>query len=504
VERGLITRLMPAGVPSNMLGNVDNELSGPAILDNDTYAHLSTFAEEENYGQALTMAAQQSQTDMLKSVPTQNVTLDTRSTRWTITAASDGLSDTGNITANLASALCVKLNTTRVRGQIQMTFPATVADTNFIVAPIFPLQGFYFGLNVGSNSTSIQDEGTSQDQPILLSMEIARKDFHHSKLIRVNHDNADMRFNPVTPNNLTVPLAGGTVIVEFEFRPTCPLFACEKVWPPSIPLKMKVNWNVTTMANLFTPLGGATRPTITTKIYDIISDEIQLNPILTSHLQASFMSAPTTNMDLMLKSMRNGSPANELFDETFGIGGSYDISKIAAIYQFPQSRLSSHSIAGSSFDIHPVMNGSARPAMIVIAMPGAVAAGVASSLYATNVFTSLQILYDGRTVYDQPLLPFQMYSETLKSVNSGFWTSNVSSTEYYQYDSWNSTYSFIVLKTGPSHNEEDIQPARSTQLEIRASYATLAGPSTVRVGLFFDQTLLVLKNNTVVSSLPIF
>lgn len=535
------------GQPANLLAGVDAGLAGPPILDNDTFAHLSTFAEEDSVSQALTLAAQQSQTDMLKAVPTQNVTLDTRSTRWVLTSARDDISDVGSITANLASAQVVKLNTTRVRGMIRLHLDAAVPAGDYAYYPptAFPLQGFTMGLKVGSNGTSIQDIGTQDDQIVLTSMEYYSRDAAGSRIKCVNssQDN-DMLNGATAAHSFFITKSDGlpfTEDFEFEFRPTCALFACEKAWPPSIPLKLQINWTPQTLAKLLqSPTNDQGVPTspapaMGIKIYDIISDEITLNPALTAHLQMQFLSAPTTNMDLMLKSMRNGAPANKYFDETFGIGDQLDMNKIAAIYQFPIPRLTTFNISGSSCDVYAVMNGNPRPNKIVIAssikIPGS-APGPNS--FATPSLKTLQILYDGRTVYDQPLTTFQMYTETLKAVGGGYLSASrpislrdyrgatitpqaygYINTSYSTYSGWAgytgtpSTNAYIVLKVGPSHNDEDIQPARATQLEIRATYDPIdinlnpGGTALLRVGLFYDQTMLVMKNNTVIPALPI-
>ncbi len=499
---------MPAGVPQNLLAQADESIRGPSMIDADTYASLATFAEENDYGQALTLATQQSQTDMLKATPTQNVIYDTRSTQWTITAATDGLTTTNEVTANLASALCVRLNKTVIRGKMLVEIPATADARTYVWGPLSPATGITMGVQVGTNQQQIQDIGTTQDQPILLAMELMRKNTRAcrvkcvTELAQASFAGGDYEYKTFVSTAATAT----NFTMEFELRPTSGLFTCEKVWNPSTPLRLRFQYSPTTLANILRPSDdNTTTPVISLQIYDVISDEVQLNPIITEHLQMAFTSAPATNMDLMLKSMMKGGPGRALFDETFGVGSSFDITKVAAIHQFPVGRVSTHSVQGGSFDIYPVMNGSARPVMIDICVfaPFTLSSKVYSNtLFAKQVLDNLQVLYDGRTVWSKPLTAFQTYTQSVKSVNAGYVTDKAL---YPTYAEWQDGFAHIVIKTGPSHNDEDIQPARATQLELRGTYSAATYPSAfeIRVGLFYDQTLLTLKNNTCVATLPI-
>lgn len=507
---GIFTRYQDISQPNNLLAGANANISGPPMLDNETFTHLTTFAEEDSTAQALTLAAQRSQTDMLEAVPTQNVTLDTRTTRWTITSEQDVLTTSADLKANLASALVVKLNTTRVRGSITLAFPGTAtANDKYLLCPVFPIQGFSFGLRVGGNSTVVQDVATQEDQGILMSMEATRKNFTDQKVPKMIVGKPGFLFNPDGSNTFSVA-GGGQVIVEFEMRPNCALFACEKAWAPSVPLQLTVRWTPTLLQRLCTPIGTAPALTsIQARVSDIVSDEIQLNAILTKHLQMHFLTSEATNMDLVVRNLAGGSAASQLFDQTFGMGTGFDMGKISAIYQYPVSRLATFTITGNSFDIFPVTNGSARPSMIVIKFPGNEGVTTdttpnAETLYSQNIMSSLQLLYDGRTYFDQPLTAFQMYAETVRNIGGGYVADFKQ--KYFAPDVWNDHYCYIVLKTGPSHNDNDIQPARATQLELRGTLtaAIPAGKSIlIHVGLFYDQTLLIMKNNTAISSLPI-
>lgn len=510
VHKGILTRAMVApeeGVPANYLGNADALISGPSILDGDTYAQLTTYNEDNDLGRAFTMAVQQSQTDMLKAVPTQNVTQDTRSTKWTLTQATDALSDSGSSVANLASAAPVKLFTTRIRGSVQVTIPATAAvgDNTYLLAPIFPLQGMSFGLEIGANASVVQDRGTSSDQPTLLSMMMARKTFRNQEIISIV---SDANFYPATDaaTVLSSQTTESIFTVQFECRPTAGIFQCEKVWPPSIPLKLYIDWSPNSLKDLVNPAAGntGTGAVIKMQITDIISDEVILNPLILDHMQMSFMAAPATNMDIMLRNMRKGQAGQELYDHTFG--GQVDQSQMAAIFQYRVQRLSRFTVSGGSFDVFPVTNGSARPTEVVVIVPKHVsyptnAQKFGSNLYATNILTSLQLIYDGKNYWHQPQNNFQMYSSSLKSVGANY----ILDKNWFPYDT--KSFDFIVFKTGPSHNSEDVQPARSTQMELRGTWdASIPQYTqfTLFVGLFFDQTAIALKNNTIIQSLPIF
>jgi hypothetical protein len=235
------------------------------------------------------------------------------------------------------------------------------------------------------------------------------------------------------------------------------------------------------------------------------------------YIMNHFATGPLTNMNQLAQARTLNDAA--LYDPTFGIP-SYNPANISAIYQFETSRLSTHSISGNNFQFHPVLNGSARPKRIVLGFPHAKTAYSSSAFPNAdgNTFlNSLQILYNGQTVWDEPFIPLSdvtgntptgsllpLYGEVRRNVGDQNNNGNDTSS-YWNYQRWIGDAFWIVVKIGPSHNDLEIQPNEAAPVEVRGSFAGTLPPNyNIRVGLFFDQTMLLQKNNTAIFSLPIY
>jgi len=245
------------------------------------------------------------------------------------------------------------------------------------------------------------------------------------------------------------------------------------------------------------------------RIHTIRSEEIYLEPSMRTYIMNHFETGPLTNMNQLANARTMNSAA--LFDPTFGIP-QYNAANIGAIFQFDVHRLSSHAISGSAFQIHPVLNGSARPKMLVLAIPNPNLPYSGTLTPATGcTLQTLQILYNGQTVWDEPysqvtdvnnnMLPLYAESARYAGCDRGIGPKK----PWFNYESWFADRGWIVINLAPSHNENEIQPNSSAPIEIRGTFTTAVPQGlNIRVGLFFDQTMLLQKNNTAIFSLPIY
>lgn len=507
------------------LSTISQTGTEPFLGGEHTALHeLTSYADDLNQAQALTDAVRASRTDMTAAVPAQKYVEDTRNSKWTITNTNQGFSDQGFSTAYLSSAQCVDLKTTRLTGSISISQPGLgAAPTNadfYMLADALPLMCFTYGIQIGQNGNVLQDPGTSSDQFWLTQMRLAKKNFRKSDLVYSWNMPPDPEFNFATlpATYATAPLSYASTIpatnaasvttITFTIRPTHSFFNIVKTWPPCIPLKLTISWNPSLLATLIKGFGAAAAAaktaTITLQIHTIRSEEIYLEPSVRQYIMNHFEVGPLTNMN-QLALARTMNRAT-LFDPTFGIP-QYNAANIGAIFQFEVFRLSSHAISGNQFQIHPVLNGSARPTFIVIGIPHQ------TRLYSSNLsnLQSIQVLYNGQTVWDEPyiiqtnannnLLP--LYAETARHADAErglaeqkFW---------WSYDTWFADHGWIIVNIAPSHNSAEVQPNSSAPVEIRGQFIN-APPENLnlRVGLFFDQTMLLQKNNTAIFSLPIY
>lgn len=504
--------------------------------EHTAYHELTSYADDVNQAQALTEAIKASRTDMTAAVPAQKYIEDTRNSKWTITNTSQGFATQGTTTAYLSSAQCVDLKTTRITGSVQITTPALAgaAATDFYILPSgFPLMCFTYGLQIGQNGNVLQDPGTATDQFWLTQMRLGKKRFDESDLIYsitpwqtavpANvHGNDGDAFNWYTnPDSFGAPadvaevtLAAGAVAQQFTatftMRPTHSFFNIVKTWPPNIPLKLIITWNPALTESLVGFAGNAANapPQVSLLIHTIRSEELYLEPSMRSFIMNHFETGPGTNYNQLALARTMNRAA--LFDPTFGIP-QYNPANVGGIFQFEVFRLSSHAISGSAFQIHPVLNGSARPTFIVIGIPHPVLTYSSSVTNPANPLQSLQILYNGQTVWDEPyfqvtavgnnLLPLYAESARYADTERGLGLGKM----WWNYASWAADHAWIIVNIAPSHNKGEIQPNSSAPVEIRGQF-TVPAPAglNIRVGLFFDQTMLLQKNNTAIFSLPIY
>jgi hypothetical protein len=517
-----------------------NELgSNPSYgAGGDAVTDLTTYADEIRHEQALAHATKASRTDMLGSVPTQQYIEDTRNSKWTITNTSQGFAPSGETTAYLSSAQCVDIGTTRLTGSMQISVPAVAAATDadfWTLPPGFPTMLFTNGLQIGANGNTLQDVGTSTDQGWLMQMRLASKPFTDDDVIWeddipvLGGTKAAFSYlagsdNYATTSSMSIPTIKATTTAtvytySFQMRPTHAFFSIVKTWPPNIPLKLILKWNQSNLIALTTrqgaTAGGAPVSAINLRIHTIRSEEIYLKPSMRQYIMNHFATGPATNMNQLAQARTLNDAA--LYDPTFGIP-AYNPANISAIYQFETSRLSTHSVSGNNFQFHPVLNGSARPKRIVIGFPHPNTAYSSSAFPATATYlSSLQILYNGQTVWDEPYIPvadvatttatgslLPLFSEVRRHVGDQN-NNGVTCGSYYSYQRWTSDAFWIVVKIGPSHNDLEIQPNEAAPVEVRGSFiGTVPTSYNIRVGLFFDQTMLLQKNNTAIFSLPIY
>lgn len=521
------------GLPG--LGTI-SEMGGLGGLgaDHSALSELTSYADSINREQAFTEAIRSSRTDMLAAVPAQEYIEDTRISKWTQVATSQGLSPQGEVTAYLSSAQCVDLKSTRMSGTMTITFPAgAVAAGNYWLLPsALPLMPFIYGIQIGQNGNVLQDPGTATDQGWLTQMRLAKKAFNDSDLIwsstqlnaaNINdYDGAAFSYTTIpndyatpTTTDMRIPMtaAAQTFDITFTIRPTHSFFGIEKTWPPNLPLKLIVRWNPAMTSTLFNGQGAAAGTNVITQLYihNIRTEEIYLVPEMRTYIMNHFETGPGTNLDQRALARTMNKAA--LFDPTFGIP-QYNAADIGAIFQFDAFRLSSHAVSGTQWQIMPVMNGSARPTDIVVAIPHAQLPYGASLTPAANVeLTSIQVLYNGQTIWDEPFTPITlgggtnmepMYAESRRYVldDKGYMGPL---TPWWNYETWAADHAWFVVKIAPSHNKNEIQPFRSAPLEIRGTFSTpVPAGMNIRVGLFFNQTMLLQKNNTAIFSLPIY
>lgn len=520
------------GVPGmSTIGTMD-------AVGHATTSELITFADELKQSQALAEAIKASKTDMQAAIHPQQYKEDTRSSKWTITQASNGFAQNGTATCYLSSAQCVDLASTRYAADVRITLPAVAAaDPNadyWILGSLWGLLAFTNGVQVGQNGNVLVDLGTSTDQMWLTKMRAAKRQFDKAPL-RFNQGSwvgtginaTRTQYSYDTPvNNYTDPNAvhetlfgasdtARVVTNSFVARPTHPFFTVAKLWPPNLPLKLTFEWNPTTTRGLVMGVGRAaaqqTAVTVELRFRTLRSSEIYLEPTMRAHIMGNFELGPQTNLNQLANANTQNRAA--LYDPSFGIN-NYNPQDVGAVYQYEVFRLSSHSINGSSFQIHPVLNGSARPKEIVIAFPHPTLNYEASLTPATGVqLQTLQVLYNGQTVWDEPYTALEdvggnmaaLYAESRRYAGADQGLGSDVTDPWYNYPSWAADHAWIVIRTAQSHDDDEIQPNSSAPIEVRGTFtAPVPAGMQVRVGLFFDQTQIQQKNNTTVFALPIY
>jgi hypothetical protein len=469
---------------------------------------------------------------MTAAVPAQHYVEDTRNSKWTITNTNNGFAEQGSTTAYLSSAQCVDLKTTRLTGSIQITLPATAAAPvpadYYILPPALPLMVFTYGLQVGQNGNVLMDVGTSTDQFWLTQMRLAKRAFNNSDLVwsitqfqpGPKEDGQIFSWNmqpnvyntPAGVTDITIPATAAQQVLQatFTIRPTHPFFNIVKTWPPNIPLKLLVEWKPALLATLVQTHGAALPATVALRVHTVRSEEIYLEPSMRSYIMNHFETGPLTNMNQLALSRTMNRAA--LFDPTFGIP-QFNAANVGAVYQFEVNRLSSHAVSGTQFQFHPVLNGSARPTKLVISIPHPVLPYQSSLTPAAGcTLQTLQVLYNGQTVWDEPYTQVSdvgdnmepLYAESMRYAGADAGTIGVTK-PWWGYEAWFADRSWIVVTLAPSHNDAEIQPNASAPVEIRGTFTAPAPAGmNIRVGLFFDQTMLIQKNNTTVFSLPIY
>ena len=530
------------GLPG--LATISQGGSNPSFgADHTAYAQLTSYADELQQEQALTEAIKASRTDMLAAVPAQNYISDTRSTKWTLTNSQLGLATQGETSAYLSSSQCVDIATTRVSGSVEITFPAggaAGAGKYFILPELFPLMLFTSGLQIGQNGNVLQDPGTATDQCWLTQMRAAKRPFNNSDLIYhsmvmikpdgtrypLTRDGRGFSFMnepndyaaPATVSSgLVVPMADGAPTVvqaTFTFRPTHHFFGTAKTWPPNIPLRLILKWNPSVTSLLYSGIGDAAVQTAAANastaiaIHTTRSNEIWLTPSVRTFIMNHFEVGPLTNMTTAQARVFQRSA---LYDPTYGIP-AVNIADIGGIWQFETFRLSSHAVSGNQFQFHPVLNGSARPKIMVIGIPNQyLKYGASLQPAADCALQTLQVLYNGTTIWDEP---YTLNSgiggnmETLYAESARFARAenNISRERpWWNYEKWAADHAWIVVNIAPSHNPDEIQPNSAAPVEVRGTFTAPAPLNMViRVGLFFDQTMLLRKDNTAIFSLPIY
>lgn len=502
-----------AGVPQNIFSFTDAGLAGPAVPSD---LGLNSFAEDDHEEQALNAVAQVSRVDLLNPTPTQGYIHDTRRTIWATTATAGSTLTTNNVlTATLCSANCVDLPRTRVLGRLNISWPADGAVVTAPVrfSPLFWEQLFTLGLRVGSNASRIEDKGKSGDHTQLINMRHANRPWHKSLYKHtsslVQDQSEFFRMDGGTPaeilpyTTIVADANAGSATVYFSVRPTHGLFQQNKLWAPNVPIILDLEWNSQRFSDFIDASGfAANRFTYSVAVDTIYSDELILHPTLAKHIESNFFTSPTNNINMISAARLATQGMNgPLLDFTNGL--KMNPSDMAAVYQFRTSRLASFSIPNqTTFEVMPVINNSARPRYLTLrldnAAPGAPAVTAPTGCTIANL-VSLQVLYNGQTIYDRIQNPFNLYFQTRADAhaegNGGY--------SYVPFVTWNTNWAFIVVDVGPSHNKDEIQPVMPSQIVIRGEFAQPTPQNAqISVGMEYDQTMVVTKNGTAIQSVP--
>jgi len=548
--------MMPPGAYTQMPGlpgleSISQMMTedGPMDIGNEQGGAmgLTIYPQHDDQSKALQRAVRASRTDMPRATPPQRYIEDTRNNKWTITQSNASFSPTGNIVANLASGQFVDLQTTRVAGILSFTIPAATtapAATDVLtIHPMAPLMAMTTGVQLGNNSNVVQDVGTSLDQPWLIAMQAAYEQFDTTRFIMDAYAVAQVGgvatpvnalwggsneyYNPrsqaatvftTTTNNFfpTIqPSTTGetTVYVNFVIRPAHPYFNIEKAWSPTLPLRLTLRWNSEMLNGVFLGSGQAANTTAQLYIQTVRCEELWFTNEMKNHALKNFQTGQGINMNRTAMANTAQTSAT-LYDPSYGVA-SLNPQAVAAIYQYTSSRLSRHSISGNQFSFHPVLNGSARPKFMVIAIPNNIMNTFATLTPGNAAWLAqLQILYNGLTVWDEPYLTssystpaaidglsaLPLYSESKRYAAAD----QQLRPRWWDYVRWADSACFIVVMLSASHNRDEIQPNMAAPVEVQGRF-NVAPPTntTILVGLFFDQTLICLRDNSTIQSLPI-
>lgn len=491
-------------VPSNLYNYIDDEISGPGYLDDATFSKLSAYADDDAYEQSLAHATQASNAEMMAAVPTQNYIDDTRESLLAANQNQMGPATNNKILANLVSAQCVKLPTCRINGYCMLSAPDATAE-----API-TLQTFPYlwanminiGVQCGTNGCVVVDEGLGLEQLWKNYMFLMAKNFREQRYPHISSKYLDLILEAgdgTTKDLATFTFKNSTPIrYDFSIAPNHHLFRSAKLWPPNLPMRINLSWDADKTSKLFISTGAAANLNVAIAIDSITVDEVFLNALVKEQVMANFEITPLTNINAINRGFNAGfgpSDRKVLMDPTFGIR-NYDPSNTAAIFQYKDTRIQNFNVSGTVFDLQPVQNGSARPTRIIIAFTSPNKPMLSSSI---SLLKNMQIMYDGRTLFHKPYGPFELYRETMKTLKAD--------AEKHSYHTWASYVAldqgFIVVDTGPSRNENEINPARATQISLKGEFNQSVSNVNVRVTMVYDQTMTAFKNNEVAIALPL-
>lgn len=532
MDTGLLARMGNPTTPANEYEVFDREIAGPEMIDHEAMFKLTTFAEDDAFEQAMCHATQASKTNMSSAVPTQNYVIDTRPSAWSL-SGSGGYQESGTLRCQLAASQVIDLSTTRITFKCRITVGDT-KDAGLTVPSFFPHQVFVQGLKGGSNGMTLQDIGTTEDQPWLVPMIYFSRPSDKKTLFTV----ADTAGLPASPNwfgpyvggvashgdwredcplVLDPAATGNTVTYDLTFiiSPSHALFRVQKLWPPVVPLELTLQWSRQSIMKLLGIAGGVDKKQsykVEIMVDSIRSQAVELSPAVKDYVLAPFSTSQSSNINTNYQYASDDQKVKSILDNSFGIN-NYNPDSVAAIYQYPTWRMFTATINGTIFDVSPITNGSARPTLMIITFdnprvdktkgggcaPAIGSISTTTDANALSFLSELQILYDGQTIWDMPQDKLGLYQSTLDSVGAG----GAGTPDYVSYPTWLISSGYIAIRTAPSHNPNDVQPARSTTLIIRGRFGSAVGNTNIRVGMFYDQTCVVSKKNGITLSLPI-
>lgn len=501
---GLFGRIADPSVPQNLYNYVDDELSGPGYLDETTYAKLSSYADDDLYDQSLAHATQASNAEMMAAVPTQNYVDDTRESLLSINQNQTGPASENSLLAQLVSAQCVKLPTCRIHGYVNISAPEATPEANvsFRTFPWLWSNLINLGVQSGTNGCVMVDEGLGAEQIWKNYAYLMSKNFEDNKYPAVGTKYLDKIFESgdktMDDMNVFTFTDANPIRYDFSFGPNHHFFRSAKLWPPNLPLRLRLTWDADKTRRLFIPTGEKTAISIQIAIESITIDEVHLNPVVKDQVLANFEITPLTNINAINRGFNAGFGPSErrpLVDNTLGIR-DYNPDRIAALFQYKDTRIQNFNVSGTTFDVQPVQNGSARPGRIVVTFT----TNGSPTLYSDiSILKNLQVFCDGRTLFHKALTPFDLWRETMKTVKADL--------DRKQYFTWRSYIAlkqgYIVLDLAPSRNENEINPARATQITLSGEFNQPQMNTNIRVTMIYDQTMTAFKNNEVAIALPL-
>ena len=491
----------PGVVPQALYQFADEELAGPIMGDHDTLNQITNYVENLNYDQALTQVTQASRTDLLSATPTQQYIHDTRNSLWSLSTNSVGPALTNDIWCTLTTVEMVDLSTTRLRGSVSIY---TAAAGQVSLHPQFFENLFMMGIQVGNNGMYISDASNTSTQPWINTARVQLRNLREQNTgVSATTDVISAWYaNPATTRPQRATVAVDDLFAwsaEFNVRPPHDLFKVAKLWPANIPLRLQIKWSQDHLKNLVKPVGAAVITEIVVQLESIVSEEVHLHPELKSFINQRFVPTDSSNITaLNALSNRAGLPQNlPLVDPTLGFS-AYNPENITAIYQFPCGAIQQANTVNRQFRYNPVLTGGLRPSKLMFSFNATNSLVPGEAVLLNGQY---QVFYDGRAVFWKPQSVNELYMLAQRVLNAD----TQQDRKMMSIAEWsNARLMWAIIDLAPSHNVNDVQPARATQITIQVDFDADPPPGTnLNCVMFYDQTLLISKSNEAALSLPI-